>query len=184
MSQADSFTTTSPSRRTVLAGISVAVAPAVAAVDKSIGAVMPSVDPIYSAMERHKAAVRAFSDSLTEQSKLEKVLPRHLRQSRVDVSGERIVETDDPRWIANQRAVDEVGDKVFECALALLDVRPTTTAGMVNLFRHVVRGDEADFPSGVLFDDQDDSDGGVDFSSALLLVAVEWLENGDLRHEG
>jgi hypothetical protein len=72
--------------------------------------------------------------------------------------------------------VDEVGDKVWECALALLDVRPTTTAGIVNLFRHVARGDEADFPDRVLFND---SDGAVDFSSALLLVAVEWLENGD-----
>ena len=26
----------------------------------------------------------------------------------------------------------------------------------------------------------DDSNRAVDFSSALLLVAVEWLENGDL----
>jgi hypothetical protein len=70
MSQANQGNTMSPSRRTVLAGISVAVAPVAVAVDKSLGAVMPNVDPIYSAIERHKAAVQAFSDVLIEQGKL------------------------------------------------------------------------------------------------------------------
>jgi hypothetical protein len=172
MSQAENLNTMSPSRRRVLAGLSVAAAPAVAAVDKSLGAVVPGDDPIYSAIERHKAAVQAFSDILTEQGKLETALPKERCQSDVH----DVVETDDPLWIANQRAVDEVGDRVWECALALLDVRPTTTAGMVNLFRHVASGDGADFPDRVLFDD---SNRAVDFSSALLLVAVEWLENGD-----
>jgi hypothetical protein len=84
----------------------------------------------------------------------------------VDVAGEYIVETDDPRWIANQRAVDHAPGKIFERALALLDVRPTTAAAIATLFRYVAAADELDFPENVLMDDQDDSDDGVDFQTA------------------
>lgn len=51
--------------------------------------------------------------------------------------GQDIVKTDDPRWIANQRAVDKACDEGFDRALALLDVRPTTAAGLVTLLRYV-----------------------------------------------
>jgi hypothetical protein len=168
-----------PSRRAVLAGISVAAAPMVVAVDKSLGAVALSDDPIFAAIAAHKAAERAFSDILHEQSRLEGALPKSLRQSEITSFGEEIAPTDDPRWIANQRAVNEAGDEVYRVALTLLDIQPTTAAGMVSLFRYVADADESSFPCSVLWDDQDDSEKGVDFSSALLLAAADWIESSD-----
>jgi hypothetical protein len=56
MSQAESRNTTNPSRRGVLAGISIAVAPAMAAVDKSLGAVALPDDPIFTAIDLHRKA--------------------------------------------------------------------------------------------------------------------------------
>jgi hypothetical protein len=180
MSQADSPNTTSPSRRAVLAGLSLAT-PSVAAVDILLAARVPGDDPILAVIAAHKAAERAFSDTLTEQGKLETALPRQLRQTHITAWDQSIVETDDPRWVAVQRAVDETGDEVYRLALALLDIQPTTAAGMVSLFRHVAEGKESGFPEFVLFDDQDDSERGVDFSSALLKVSADWLDSGEPR---
>jgi hypothetical protein len=160
----------------VLAGLSVAAA-SVAAVDK-LAAAVPGDDPIFAAIAAHKAAERAFSDTLTEQGKLETALPRQLRQTHITAFEKSVVETDDPRWIANQRAVDETTDEVDRLALALLDIHPTTAAGMVSLFRHVAEGKESSFPNGLLWYGQDDSEHDVDFSSALLLAAAEWIESG------
>jgi hypothetical protein len=51
--------TMSPSRRSMLAGISIAVAPAVAVADKSLGAIVPSDDPIFAVIAEHLEAVKA-----------------------------------------------------------------------------------------------------------------------------
>jgi hypothetical protein len=51
---------------------------------------------------------------------------------------------------------------------------------MAILFRYVASADEWVFPDDVLMDDQDDSDDGVGFQTALLLVAAGWLENAHL----
>jgi hypothetical protein len=50
---------------------------------------------------------------------------------------------------------------------------------MVSLFRHVAEGKESSFPNDLLWYGQDDSEHDVDFSSALLLAAAEWIESGD-----
>jgi hypothetical protein len=60
MSQADSPNTTSPSRRAVLAGISVAAVPVAAAVDKSLGGVALTDDPIFALIEAHQADMLAM----------------------------------------------------------------------------------------------------------------------------
>jgi hypothetical protein len=74
--------------------------------------------------------------------------------------------------------------RALRLALALLDVQPTTAAGVASLFRYVTEAAEADesnFPDSVLWDDQDDSERGVDFATALLKVAADWLDAGDPR---
>ncbi len=175
---------TTMSRRSILARASAAAAIAAghATVAPALTTALGNADPILAAIDAHQAAMRAFSDALTEQEKLYEELPRERRQSVINASDGRLFETDDPRWIANQRAVDQAGDEVFEGALALLDVRPTTVAGMVTLFRYVASAEEADLPENVLLDGQDDSDDGVNFQTALLLTAAEWLEKaGSLR---
>ena len=162
---------TTTSRRNILMGLAAAAVVPAPALTTALG----KADPILAAIDAHKAADRAFSDILTAQSELEESLPKKRRQS----DWRNAVETDDPLWIANQQAVAEGNDKVWNCALALLDIRPTTVAGMVTLFRYVAEADETAFPGDVLIDDQDDSDDGVDFQTALLLTAAEWLENAD-----
>jgi hypothetical protein len=68
-----------------------------------------------------------------------------------------------------------------DCAIALLDARQTTMAGLVSLLRYVAEGVEGAFPdSGVLLDDEDDEDDGHSFSDALLLTVAGWLENAGI----
>jgi hypothetical protein len=46
------------------------------------------------------------------------------------------VETDDPRWIAAVRKVDEGGDLADEAALAFVTTEPTTVAGVCALLAY------------------------------------------------
>jgi hypothetical protein len=98
----------------------------------------PVDDPIFAAIERHRIAERDFGGVLTEWGKLEKELPKHLRQSdmRSACDIDTIVETDDPRWIAAERARVAASEKEGKCADALLEVRPTTLAGLRSLLRY------------------------------------------------
>jgi hypothetical protein len=163
------------SRRGLLMGLAAAAVVPAPALTTALG----NADPVLAAIVAHQAVMRAFSDAVTEENELEEALPTDLRRSRINALSENIVETDDPRWIAAVRSRSAASDKIDEGAIALLEVRPTTMAGMVTLFRYVAGADERVFPDNVLMDDQDDSDHGVDFRTALLLVAAEWLENAD-----
>jgi hypothetical protein len=145
------------SRRGLLMGLAAAAVVPAPALTTALG----NADPILAVIAAHQAAMRAFSDTLTEEEKLEERLPAERRRS----TSRYEVETDDPLWIANQRAWVESNDKLEECALAFLDVRPSA-AGMATLFRYVAAADD-----WVLH--------GVDFQTALLLVAAGWLENLD-----
>jgi hypothetical protein len=109
-------------------------------------------DPIFAAIERHRVAEREYGDILTEQGKLEQELPKHLQQSDIDVSGEHIVETDDPRWIAIERASWEACNKTVECGRDLTEMRPTTLDGVKALLRYMTDfiGDDLDVTNGVL----------------------------------
>ncbi len=158
------------SRRTVLIGM----AAAAAAPAPAIGSTEP--DPIFAAIEAHKAAGSAFGDAVSAQGRLEKALPRENRRSFVCAFEEEIVETDDPRWISAVRAVNEMSGGAQDRALDLLDVRPTTRAGLVALFRHVSEIEEADLPSEVVLEEDDQH---FSFEAALLRVAADWLEEGD-----
>jgi hypothetical protein len=112
-------------------------------------------DPIHEAIEDHKRAYIAFDDCITRQSKLEKLLPNHLRQSSIDCEGIKIVETDDPRWIAVEQEWQRLSDVEEEAAMALINIEPTTLGGAAHLMRYVVeheaRGNT--WPDGLLDDD-------------------------------
>jgi hypothetical protein len=62
-------------------------------------------DPIFAAIENHKTAIRSVEEVVSEHARLESILPREKRQSIVHTWEEKLVETDDPRWIENERAV-------------------------------------------------------------------------------
>jgi hypothetical protein len=111
-----------------------------------------NTDPIYAAIERHRVAEREYGDILTEQGKLEKELPKELRQSNIDVHGKHIVETDDPRWIAIERKSWDACNKTVECSTALVETRPTTLEGLKALLRYATDflGDDTDVSRGIL----------------------------------
>jgi hypothetical protein len=159
------------SRRGLLMGLAASAAVPTPALTTAL----KNADPILAAIDAHKAAMRSFSDVVTEEEKLEERLPAERRRSTLSYE----FETDDPLWIANKRAWVESNDHLEECALALLDNRPTTAAGMASLFLYVAGGEEWVFPDDVLM--EDDSDDGVDFQTALLLTAAKWLAETGVR---
>src|SRR5437762_823191 len=65
-------------------------------------------DPILAAIEKHRAAYAAHGDAVRRNFALEEELPKDRRQSDITVWETKIVETDDPRWIASQKEVDEL----------------------------------------------------------------------------
>jgi hypothetical protein len=75
-----------------------------------------TIDPIFAAIENHKSAYRTLSAILSEQTRLESILPREKRESRIDAWEENIVETDDPRWIESERAIRRSFDAETDAA--------------------------------------------------------------------
>ena len=49
--------------------------------------------------------------------------------------------SDDPRWIDTERVVMQSRNGKVDTAIALLNVRPTTQAGLMALLQHVVAAD-------------------------------------------
>jgi hypothetical protein len=91
-------------RRTFLS--TAAALAASAAITIPAGAI--EADPIFAAIEAHKAAKAAFFAIVSAHSDLETLLPSDKRRSNIDAHGETIVETDDPRWIASERDVKQI----------------------------------------------------------------------------
>jgi hypothetical protein len=68
------------------------------------------IDPIFEAIDVHKAARLAFENAVSRGSALEQELPREKTRSWITVWEEEIVETDDPRWIDSVREVHRASE--------------------------------------------------------------------------
>jgi hypothetical protein len=112
-------------------------------------------DPIFEAIEVHKAARRAAASVFDVHTMLEKELPRERRCSDVNVWEEKIVETDDPRWIECERAVMKAWEAEDNAAIDLVCIQPTTRAGFLALLDHAVAYDTDGhgWPRGLQSDD-------------------------------
>jgi hypothetical protein len=143
---ASAINQTSPSRRgflaqaagvaagsAVLIGASALAAPATAA--------QGGPDPILPAIEVHKATMRAVRAELDVHTQLEIELPPNKRQSDVNAWEELIIFDDDPRWIASERAVHELWDAENAAAVELVNVLPTTAAGLMALLQYAIETD-------------------------------------------
>ena len=144
------------SRRTIIAGASVLATGTAANITKaSPAAVSIESDPIFAAIAAHERAYATWLASVKHHSKLEQDLPHDKR--RTSVVDEQIVETDDPRWIASERAVDEEWEVVCDAAAELVNVEPTTRAGVIALLRYIAedekRGGES-LPGTLMTDDE------------------------------
>jgi hypothetical protein len=150
MAQADSVNNTTapvdPTRRRFL---SKAAGVAAGSAVLTMGATIPTAgeasqrvpDPIFAAIEAHKVACAATVAAVDRHSELDRELPIEKCLSRVDAWGEKIVATDDPRWIDAERAVNSTFRSEDDAACALVNVRPTTPAGLIALLRYAVEAD-------------------------------------------
>lgn len=121
-------------------------------------ALASAADPIFAAIERHKAAKALFYSAISDACTLEELLPSELRQSFIDPDQTKIVETDDPRWIKNTRDYHRLSDAESDAAIALVWTAPTTMAGVIALLQYA---NEADTDGHCWPTDlQQDDDGG------------------------
>lgn len=114
-----------------------------------------TADPIFEAVALHRAAYTALDEALKRLAHLEDTIPRNLRKTSIDNWEVKIVETDDPRWIAIEQETHRLHEAETDAACALVDVEPTTLLGAAHLIGYVVereaRGDE--WPQGLVGDD-------------------------------
>ena len=120
-------------------------------------------DPMFDLIEAHREANAAMNASYSEQSRLEEELPNDLTQSMFSAWETTIVETDDPRWIANQRNVHMACEADTETALALIQEPPATVEGAIALLQYVAAIEcEYIFPDGK-YEDGDGNEGSWSF---------------------
>lgn len=114
-------------------------------------------DPIFAAIEAHRAAYDAFAAVCKTTDKLESSIPRAKRQSDFDpCEGLRIVATDDPAWIAHERAYERTSNAEEDAALALVSTENLTPTGAVALIEYVLyRDGRRDLWPEDLVDDED-----------------------------
>jgi hypothetical protein len=122
--------TSTTSRRTLLT--TAAALPALAV--PALASAAP--DPIFAAIEVHRQAYAEFEARVRCEFALEDELPMNNRESRIDAYHEKIVETDDPRWVPALRATEEGSDLAELAAIKLLNVDPTTIAGVAALLEY------------------------------------------------
>ena len=110
-------------------------------------------DPIFEAIEVHKAARLAFENAVSRGSALDEELPREKTRSWITVWEQTIIETDDPRWIDSVREVHRTSDAETDAACALASIAPTTMAGVVGLLQYTISIRPEEWPEGVHSDD-------------------------------
>lgn len=162
------------SRRSLLVGVAAAVPAAAAA-----GLAKITVDPIFAALDQLKAAEIELTAACFENSDMEELLPPEVRRSEITAHKTNIVPTDDPRWIAAERRLRKAFVAVDECSLNLLDVRPTTIAGLSALLRFSYQYEVEDgrqWPDNLIPHDKPDSTLSVDFAVFLNLHAAQALD--------
>ncbi|MCK1753824.1 twin-arginine translocation signal domain-containing protein [Bradyrhizobium sp. 137] len=97
-----------------------------------------ATDPMFAAIEAHKAARAMWLSWVDRCCELEILLPQEKRLSSICAGEETIVATDDPRWIEAEREIDLTGDAELDAAYALLEVIPTTREGLLALLKYAV----------------------------------------------
>lgn len=107
----------------------------------SLSAATFEADPIFAAIEVHKAANAAASRAIEWHSQLDLELPIEKCRSYITAWAETIVETDDPRWIECERAAHISYEAETDAAAALVNIKPTTLAGGIALLQYAAVAD-------------------------------------------
>jgi hypothetical protein len=146
----------------------------------SAGASERVPDPIYEAIEGHKAARAAFECELRQHAALERELPAEKRQTLINAWERTVVPTDDPRWIAAERAIDSYSDAETDAACVLISVLPTTIAGVVALLHYAIEADTdgVGWPQALESDDGSKTRSWGHFLLANLALILPELTGG------
>jgi hypothetical protein len=129
-------------------------------------------DPIFEAIEVHRAARHAFENAVSRGSALEEELPGEKTRSWITVWEQTIVETDDPRWIDSVREVHRTCDAATDAAYALANVAPTTMAGVVSLLQYAISVRPEEWPEGVQSDDDTETRPWHTFLIEMLIAVL------------
>jgi len=129
-------------------------------------------DPVFAAIEAHKAARLAFENAFSRGCALEQELPREKTRSWITVWEEEIVETDDPRWIDSVREVHHTSDAATGAAFALANVAPTTMAGVVSLLQYAISFPPEEWPEGVESDEDTETRPWYTFLIETLIAVL------------
>jgi hypothetical protein len=133
-------------------------------------------DPIFEAIEVHKAARLAFENAVSRGSALDEELPGEKTRSWITVWEQTIVETDDPRWIDSVREVNRTCEAETDAAYALASIAPTTMAGVVRLLQYAVSIRPEQWPEGVQSDDDTETRPWHYFLIEMLIAVLPgWL---------
>jgi hypothetical protein len=161
---------TNTTRRRFLSTAALAASAAVAIPANAADA--STADPIFAAIEIHKAARLAFENAVSRSSALEQELPREKTRSWITVWEEEIVETDDPRWIDSVREVHRASEAATEAAYALANIAPTTMAGVVGLLQYAISFPPEEWPEGVQSDDDTETRPWHTFLIEMLIAVL------------
>jgi predicted Fe-Mo cluster-binding NifX family protein len=134
-----------------------ATLPVAAAVIAPATAIAES-DPIFAAIDLHLQARKDHHDAIDIETALE-----------IECWKEKIVETD-PRYIAAERATSAASRALDEAGVKLLNVQPTTIAGLIKLLDYFSETEEELFPSGIV-----DDEGEMSFVHAFVAHASQSL---------
>src|SRR5882757_677643 len=129
-------------------------------------------DPIFAAIEVHKAAHLAFENAVSRGSALDEELPGEKTRSWITVWEQTIVETDDPRWIDSVREVHRTSDAETDAACALASIAPTTMAGVVGLLQYAISVRPEEWPEGVQSDDDTETRPWHTFLIEMLIAVL------------
>jgi hypothetical protein len=162
---------TSTTRRGFLSTAAALAASAAVAIPAN-AADASSPDPIFEAIEVHRAVRLASENAVSRGSALEEVLPREKTRSWITVWEETIVETDDPRWIDSVREVHRTSEAATDAAYALANVAPTTMAGVLGLLQYAISVRPEEWPEGVQSDDDTETRPWQYFLFEMLIAVL------------
>ncbi len=137
------------------------------------------IDPIFAAIDAHRMACAEMSAAYEVHSHLDRTLPFSRCQSHITRWEEKIVETDDPRWIAAEREINRCQDAADDAACKLVSVTPVTLAGMIAMLGHVTEVEQKDpeaWPEPLCDDDDTEQKRGRNWSFYLHRNLLESLQ--------
>jgi hypothetical protein len=137
MTQAETRLSTPPtntptSRRRFLSTAATLAAGSAALLGLAIPPALATDDPIFAAIEAHKAAFARVIAAIDVEQAVEAAIPAGMRLQTYKT---------DERWLESGKAVSGAWDAEGDAAIELVNVHPTTMAGVMALLHYAIAAD-------------------------------------------